>query len=90
MRSSYSVLIILAAMVLAPRAMTADMALVHGRIYPSPEAKPIADGTLIIHDGRIQRLGPASAVKVSSDAKVPTADRGLTNSPRASSRTIWR
>jgi imidazolonepropionase-like amidohydrolase len=70
MRSSLYVFIVLGAMALNTSAAAADVALIHGRIYASPEARPIADGSLLIHDGLIQQIGPAAAVKVPGDAKV--------------------
>jgi imidazolonepropionase-like amidohydrolase len=70
MRSCRSILVILATMILAQTTIAADLALTHGRIYTSPDAKPIADGTLLIHDGLIQRVGPAGAVSVPRDANV--------------------
>ena len=47
----------------------ADWALVHARIYPSPDAVPIADGTILIHDGRIAAVAAAGAVRVPRDAE---------------------
>jgi imidazolonepropionase-like amidohydrolase len=70
MRRSSSVFFIIAAMALSSAATAADTALIHGRIYASPDAKPIADGILLIHDGLIQRVGPAAAVNVPSGAAV--------------------
>jgi imidazolonepropionase-like amidohydrolase len=70
MRRCYSVLIILALAAWDSNALAADVALIHGRIYASPQDKVIADGTLLIHDGRIRRIGPAAAVQVPADAKI--------------------
>jgi imidazolonepropionase-like amidohydrolase len=70
MRRSFSLLIILALAAWDSTAIAADVALIHGRIYASPEARVIADGTLLIHDGLIRRIGPTAAVKVPRDAKV--------------------
>ena len=39
-----SILVFLATMTLAQTTIAADVALTHGRIYMSPDAKPIADG----------------------------------------------
>jgi imidazolonepropionase-like amidohydrolase len=33
--------------------LAADVAVVHAKIYPAPGAKPLADATVLIHDGRI-------------------------------------
>src|SRR6202789_4576865 len=47
-----------------------DLALTHARIYPSPDATPIADGTILIHDGRIVAVAAgAGAVRVLRDAQ---------------------
>jgi imidazolonepropionase-like amidohydrolase len=70
MRHRFSVITILATVALSATASAADVALIHGRIYATPEAQPIADGSLVIHDGLIQQMGPAGAIKVPSDAKV--------------------
>jgi imidazolonepropionase-like amidohydrolase len=35
----------------------ADLALVGGRIYTAPDAAPLANGTVFIHDGRIASVG---------------------------------
>jgi imidazolonepropionase-like amidohydrolase len=41
-----------------------DVALVHARIYASPDAPAIADGNLLIHDGRISAIGAARAITI--------------------------
>lgn len=41
----------------------ADLALVHAKIYLSPTAPPIEDGTILIHNGRIRSVGPSARVK---------------------------
>ena len=35
----------------------ADLALVGGRIYTAPDAAPLTNGTVLIHDGRIAAIG---------------------------------
>ena len=52
----------------AATANGADLALTHARIYASPDAVPIADGTILIHDGRIAAVGTGSTVRVPGDA----------------------
>ncbi|MGI9071068.1 MAG: amidohydrolase family protein [Bryobacteraceae bacterium] len=42
----------------------ADRALVGGAVYPSPDAPPIANAVVIIHDGRIAAVGPRESVRV--------------------------
>lgn len=68
MRHCFSLAILVVA--LAQNATAADLALTHARIYAAPDADPVADGTLLIHDGRIQRMGPAGAVKLPSTTRV--------------------
>jgi imidazolonepropionase-like amidohydrolase len=50
-------------------ANAADLALTHVRIYSSPSATPIADGTILIHDGRIAAVAAGSAVRVPPGAE---------------------
>jgi len=47
----------------------ADWALIHARIFPSPDAVPIADGTILIHQGRIAAIADGSALHVPDDAR---------------------
>jgi imidazolonepropionase-like amidohydrolase len=70
MRHCLSLLAILFATSFADAAIAADVALTHARIYASPDAQPMVDGTLLIHDGRIQRMGTTSEIKVPSAVKV--------------------
>lgn len=51
-------------------ACAADLALAGGTVYPSPAAQPIAEGTVVVRDGRILAVGPGSTVKVPRGAKV--------------------
>ncbi len=46
-----------------------DIALVHARIYASPDAAPIVDGNVLIHDGRISAVGAGNVVKIPRGAK---------------------
>jgi imidazolonepropionase-like amidohydrolase len=52
--------------VLAGAAHGHDVALVHARIYASPDAVPISDGTVLIHDDRISAVGLSNQVKIPS------------------------
>jgi imidazolonepropionase-like amidohydrolase len=45
-----------------------DLALVGAKIYPSPDSPPIADGTVLIRDGKIVAVGARR------DIKVPASD----------------
>jgi imidazolonepropionase-like amidohydrolase len=47
-----------------------DLALVHARIYPSPNEPPIEDGAILVHDGRIVGFGPNAKIKVPREATV--------------------
>jgi predicted dehydrogenase/imidazolonepropionase-like amidohydrolase len=53
----------------------ADLALTHARIYTSPEAAPISDGTILIRDGRIAEVG--ADVKVAGNIRTIDCD-GMT------------
>ena len=46
-----------------PSACAADLALVHAKIYLSPAAPPIEDGTILIHNGKIRAVGPSARTK---------------------------
>ena len=56
-----------------------DLALVGARIYPTPDALPLANGTILIHDGRIASIGtgvpklPAGAQRIDCAGLVITA-----------------
>lgn len=50
-------------------ANAADLALTHARIYAAPNAAPIADGTILIHDGRIAAVAKQGAAHVPRDAE---------------------
>ncbi|MFC5862706.1 amidohydrolase family protein [Acidicapsa dinghuensis] len=49
---------------LAIPSRAADLALVHAKIYLSPDAPPIEDGTILIHKGRIRAVGPSNHTKI--------------------------
>ena len=46
----------------------ADLVLVGAKIYPSPEEAPLDNASILIHDGKIQALGPARSVRIPADA----------------------
>lgn len=53
------------------RLNASDLVLTGARIYPSPTAPLIENGTILVHDGRILAVGPNTAeVKVPRDATV--------------------
>ena len=45
-----------------PACMAADVAVVHATVYTAPGARPLADATVLIHDGRIAQVGRHVAV----------------------------
>jgi imidazolonepropionase-like amidohydrolase len=47
-----------------------DLALVGGKVYPSPTEEPIDNGSIIVHDGRIVAVGSSATIKIPRDAKV--------------------
>ncbi len=47
-----------------------DLALVGGKVYPSPNQPPIENGSIIVHDGRIVAVGPSAIVKIPRGAQV--------------------
>ena len=57
---------ILTTFALSVSSFASDLVLVHAKIYPSPTAAPIEDGTILVHDGHIQAVGPAARIKVPS------------------------
>ena len=46
----------------------ADLVLVGAKIYPSPDEAPLENASILIHDGKIQALGPARSVRIPADA----------------------
>ena len=70
MRRYFNLFAGILALLSASSAIAADLALTHARIYPSPDAAAIEDGTLVVRDGRILRVGAASAVKIPDGAKI--------------------
>jgi hypothetical protein len=47
----------------------ADLVLTGATVYPSPEARPIADAVVVIHDGRIAAAGPRGAAAAELNAQ---------------------
>jgi imidazolonepropionase-like amidohydrolase len=54
-----------------------DLALIGAKIYPSPTAPPIEDGTVLIRNGKIIAVGPRREIKVSTSDSVINCE-GLT------------
>jgi imidazolonepropionase-like amidohydrolase len=55
----------------------ADLILTGGKIYPSPTDPAIENGSVLIHDGRIVSVGPASTIRAPRGAAVIDC-KGLT------------
>jgi imidazolonepropionase-like amidohydrolase len=55
---------------LALVASAADLAIVNAIVYASPDAAPIAPATVLVRDGRIERIGPAHEIRVPAGATV--------------------
>ena len=48
----------------------ADLVLTGGTVYPSPDARPIADAVIVVHNSRISAVGPRASIKVPKSAQV--------------------
>lgn len=57
-------------MALSTTAAAQDLAIVGARVYPSPDAEPIADATLLIRNGRIAALGPRDTITLPAGVRV--------------------
>jgi hypothetical protein len=69
------------------------LALAGGKIYPSPTAKPIERGVILINRGKVERLGPPDSFCVGRAARrlsmfLPEPSRA-TNSKRARKSVRW-
>jgi imidazolonepropionase-like amidohydrolase len=53
-----------------PAGVPADLALVGARIYPSPSAAPIENGTVLIRDGKIIDVGSADKIVVPTSFRI--------------------
>jgi imidazolonepropionase-like amidohydrolase len=47
-----------------------DLALTGAKVYLSPAERPIENGSIVIHEGRIVAVGPSSAIKIPREATV--------------------
>jgi imidazolonepropionase-like amidohydrolase len=54
-------------------AFASDLALIHCKIYASPTDPVIEDGTILVHNGRIQAVGPGLKLKPPRSASTGTA-----------------
>src|SRR5438105_4695016 len=57
-----------------PSPARSDIALVGGKIYASPTAPPIADGVVIVRNGKISEVGPRRSVTIPTS--IPMMDCG--------------
>ena len=58
------------AVLIATPATAGELAVVHARIYASPGARAIDDGSVIVRDGRIIAVGPTAKVRPDPGARV--------------------
>jgi len=68
-----------------PSAGASDLALVGANIYPSPDQALIQNGSILIHDGKVQAVGPANSIRIPTgatqiDCKNLTVTAGFWNS----------
>lgn len=54
----------------AVRLQAADVALAGGTVYPSPDARPIADAVIVIRDARIAAVGSRASVRIPPGVQV--------------------
>ena len=89
-------LVLCSAAVSASVAANAEtLALVGGRVYPSPDAAPLPDAIVVISGGAISAVGRASDVQVPPDARVidcagKTVVAGFWNSHVHFTEAVWK
>jgi len=54
----------------ASAASASDLAVVGAKVYPAPDAPAITNAVLLVHDGRIQVIGPRGAVTIPAGAAI--------------------
>src|SRR5271166_2375730 len=54
----------------APADSSGDLALVGGKVYPTPQAAPFVNAVVLIHDGKITAVGPRDQVEIPKSAYV--------------------
>jgi imidazolonepropionase-like amidohydrolase len=62
--NAFRMVLALGVILLSGNAFSADLALVNALIYTSPKSPPIANGAVLIRDGRILAVGATAKVKV--------------------------
>ena len=78
-----------------PADSSGDLALVGGKVYPTPQAVPIKNAVVLIHDGKIAAVGkdddieiPKSAYIIECGGRVITA--GFWNSHVHFTEDVWK
>src|ERR1700754_3419705 len=69
-RSLWTAAVLAVALSAVSQAAADELAIVGAKIYPAPNAAPIADATLVMRDGKIRAVGPSAKVKPAKDAQV--------------------
>ncbi len=54
----------------APANSSGDLALVGGRVYPTPQAVPIKNAVVLIHDGKIAAVGKDDEIEIPKSAYI--------------------
>jgi imidazolonepropionase-like amidohydrolase len=54
----------------AASSQTADVVLTGATVYPSPDAQPIVDASIVVHEGRVAAIGPRASISVPKGAQV--------------------
>jgi len=54
----------------ASSAAASDLVIVGATVYPAPDAPVITNAALLVHDGRIQAIGPRGSVRIPAGATV--------------------
>ena len=70
MRWTLSLLAVVCLLVVAPHAQPVSVGIVGATIIDGRGGAPLADGTILISDGRIAAVGPRASIKVPSGAEV--------------------
>jgi predicted amidohydrolase YtcJ len=71
------------------------LALVGGRVYPSPDAAPLVDAVVLTSGGAVTAIGSRSEVQIPNDARVidcagKTVVAGFWNSHVHFTQAVWK
>ena len=72
--------------VAAASTQASDLVLTHARVYPAPDARPLEDATVLIHDGRIVSLSTSDSIPA---ARVPRGAQVLDCSGMSITAGLW-